>query len=268
MIKRGYVDSPDGQIHYRITGTGAPVIVLHSTPHSSEGMIPLLNELGKEMQAIGMDTMGYGQSDRPNPPYTTMEEFARSVTYLIKGLRLEKVHLFGQLTGSQIALQTAADYPDLVESVAVIESFNWNTPSRRAVHERLHRYHPRAEDGSHIMSMWNKYAGRGGDVKATELLFRGIFTVNDDTGAEVYEGMGWEGAGPYAMCRQEMWDVTPRIKVPAYIMYGPDSELHRALEKFMETLPRGKGTRDAQSMRSDVAALANDLISFYKNPGV
>lgn len=256
-MKRGYVDTPHGQIHYRTTGSGAPVIVLHATPSSSEAMVPILDELGKEMQAIGMDTIGYGQSDRPPKAYTTMEEFAQSVAWFIQGLGFEKVNLFGFLTGSQIAMQTAADFPDLIESVAVFDCFNWNTPSRRAVHERLHRYHPRAEDGSHLMSLWNKYKGRG-DIKRVEMSFKNIFTVNDDDGAEAYDGMGWEGAGPYAMTHQEMWDVTPRIKAPVYMMYGQESELHRALEKFLETLPRAKGTREAPSMRNDIPGLAKN----------
>jgi pimeloyl-ACP methyl ester carboxylesterase len=272
-MKRGYVDTPHGQIHYRIEQPPAggsdetPVVVLHNTPSSSEAMAPLLRELGKEVTAIGMDTIGYGQSDRPPQPYTTMHEFAQAVAWFIQGLGYDRVRLYGDQTGSQIALQTAADFPELVESIAVFDAFNWGTPERRAVHERLHRYYPRDEEGSHLMKLWER-TGRRGDLKQREMSFRNRLTVNDDTGAEVYGHMGWEGAGPYCMCRQDIWSVTPRIQAPAFIMYAPGSELHRALERFLETLPRGRGTREAPNVRTDPAAGARALIDFYRSPGV
>lgn len=266
-MKRGYVDTPHGQIHYRTEGEGAPVLILHQTPMSSESMQPLIREVGKEMKAIGMDTIGYGNSDRPPHPYTDIKEFAQSVAWFIEGLGYKKVHIFGDQTGSQIALQTAADFPELIESVAVFDPFNWGTPERRAVHQRIHRYHPRQEDGGHIMEFWNMFK-RNPDLKAREMTLRNFLAVNDDTGAEVYEGMGWEGAGPYCMTRQVIWDVTPRIQAPTLIMYHPESELHRSLERFMATLPRGKGTREAPNLRRDPAAGARMMIDFFKNPGV
>lgn len=269
-MKRGYVDTPAGQIHYRIEGAdkpGTPVILLHATPSSSQSMTPLISRLGAEFPAIGMDSMGYGQSDRPKTPFTTAEEFAQSIAWFIQGRGYEKVNLFGMLTGSQFAMQTAADFPDLVESVVVSECFNWGTPSRRAVHERIHRYHPRQEDGSHIMELWGR-TGQGRDVKEREHRLKDYLAVNDDTGAEAYGGMGWEGAGPFAMCHQDMWSVTPRVKAPVLVTYFPDSERIRALEKFLETLPRAKGNREAPSFLQDPDAYAQILIDFYKNPGV
>ena len=214
-----------------------------------------------------MDTLGYSLSDRPRTPFTTAEEFAQSIAWFIEGLGYKKANLFGFLTGSQFAMQTAADFPDLIESVAVSECFNWGTPSRRAVHERIHRYHPRQEDGSHIMELWG-LTGRGRDIKEREQRLKNFLIVNDDTGAEVYDGMGWEGAGPYAMCRQDMWSVTPRVKAPAFVLYFPNSERNRALEKFLETLPRGRGTREAPLFLQDPDGLAKLLIDFYKNPGI
>jgi pimeloyl-ACP methyl ester carboxylesterase len=266
-MKRGYVDTPHGQVHYRIAGDGPPVVVLHETPASSATMEPLLEALSREMTAIGMDTMGYGESDRPPQPYTTMAEFAQSVAWFIDGLGLPSVNLFGVLTGSQIAMQTAADFPNLVSAIAVQECFNWGTPERRAVHERIHRYHPRRADGGHLLELWERTQYYG-DLRRREQAFRNFLRVNDDAGAEVYGGMGWEGAAPYAMCRQEMWTVTPRVQAPALVLYRRNSELHRALERFLQTLPRARGMRDAPSFHDDPEGLARLLIDFYRNPGI
>ena len=135
-MRRGYVDSPDGQIHYREAGEGEPVIILHPTPMSSRALIPLIEATAAQgFRAIGMDTMGYGESDRPKKPYTTMGEFAQSVVWLMDGLGIDKANLLAGLTGSQIALQVAADFPDRVKSVVTQEAFN----RRRGSHPRAVR---------------------------------------------------------------------------------------------------------------------------------
>lgn len=267
-MKRGYVDTPDGQIHYRVTGEGDPVIILHPTPMSSRAMSPLIEAIAaRGMRAIGMDTMGYGESDRPPTPYTTMSEYARSVAWLIQGLGLDRASLVGVLTGSQIALQTAAEYRELVRAVVTQEAFNWGTPGRLAVHERIHAYHPRRADGGHLLELWER-SGWGSDLRNQDLNTRDFIYVNDDTGAEVYGHMGWEGAAPYSMCRTVMWDITPKIQAPVFITYRVNSELHRALERFLETLPHGKGLRDAPTFATDPDGFAEITVEFLKDPRV
>ena len=35
VVRKGYVDSPMGQVHYRTCGEGTPLLMLHMTPQSS-----------------------------------------------------------------------------------------------------------------------------------------------------------------------------------------------------------------------------------------
>ncbi|NIR58682.1 MAG: alpha/beta hydrolase, partial [Gammaproteobacteria bacterium] len=87
-------------------------------------------------------------SDRPPEPYTTLHDFAQAVVWLMDGLGLERSSVYGLLTGSEIAVEVAAGWPERVEKLVLEEVFNWNTPSRRAVHERIHHYFPEQRDGS------------------------------------------------------------------------------------------------------------------------
>ena len=66
VVRKGYVDSPMGQIHYRTCGEGTPLLMLHMTPQSSlqfQNTFPLLINAG--FQVIAPDTPGYGMSDKP-----------------------------------------------------------------------------------------------------------------------------------------------------------------------------------------------------------
>jgi hypothetical protein len=43
MIKKAYIDTPEGQIHYRFTGgPGVPLVLFHMTAASSSAFEPLM----------------------------------------------------------------------------------------------------------------------------------------------------------------------------------------------------------------------------------
>ena len=55
-MRRGFVDSPDGQIHYVVEGAGPPVVLLHPSPHSWNFYTYTIPVLAEQFQVIAMDT--------------------------------------------------------------------------------------------------------------------------------------------------------------------------------------------------------------------
>ena len=89
-LKKGYFDSPLGQVHFLKSGEGNPLLMLHMTPQSSlqfSQTFSYLNELG--IQAIAPDTLGYGMSEKPSDPLS-IEEYASVLPYLLDELDIEK----------------------------------------------------------------------------------------------------------------------------------------------------------------------------------
>ena len=211
--RRGFVYSPHGNIEYREAGEGPALVLLHLNTSSAAMYIPYFPLLSGHVRAISMSAMGYGESDRPPKPYTTLHEFAQAVVWLLDGLGLETASIFGLLTGSMIATEVGAGWPNRVDKLILQEVFNWNTPQRRAVQERVHSYHPEKKDGSHLVEMWQRAANAGTaerDAEAVRQRFLDRFRLNSNEGVEEFYGdMGWEGAGPYAMCRYEIWERAP-----------------------------------------------------------
>jgi len=266
-LKRGFVLSPHGHIEYFELGTGEPLVMLHPTPGTCMAFRDVASLLASDVRVISMSTMGFGHSDRPPAPYTTLTEFGQAVVWLLDGLGIERASVYGLLTGSEIAVEVAVSWPDRVDKLVVEEVFNWNTPARRAVHERVHRYVPEQPDGSHLIELWNKVGGNreGADLaQVTEWLI-GNLMVNSDEGAEVYGSTGWEGAATYAMCRYEMWDATPRIAAPTLVMHTVDSERGRSHEKFLATIRRSRGVRLESR---DPEPWAGAVLEFLREPGV
>ena len=184
MLKRGFVLSPHGNIEYWEVGSGKPLVMLHSTPSSCMAFRDVAPLLADEVRVISMSTMGFGQSDRPPEAYTTLHQFAQAVVWLMDGLELGRASVYGLLTGSEIAAEVAASWPERVDQLILDEVFNWNTPSRRAVHERLHRYIPEQPDGSHLLELWRKVGGDrpSVDLKVATQRFMNNLLVNSERG--------------------------------------------------------------------------------------
>ena len=252
-VKRGFIQSPHGNIEYRESGPadGKPLIMLHPTPRSSSFFIGAFPHLNDEVRCIAMSSIGYGESDRPQDPYTTIEEFARGVTWLMDGLNLDKASVFGTHTGAVIAAGVGAHHQDRVDKLILEECFNWNTEARRAVHLKRHN-RPETEDGSHLSEMWkfmhksltDKDSAEGDNSPtAIRLGFLDVLKVNMGKNPDAYGGMSWEGAGPWSMCHYDLWENAANITAPTLIIHGTNSELGRSQDKFLATIPNATGIR-------------------------
>ena len=59
-MKRYFLDTPYGQIHYVVEGSGDPVILLHQSPRSIDEYAEVMPLLAREYRVTAMDTLGYG----------------------------------------------------------------------------------------------------------------------------------------------------------------------------------------------------------------
>jgi pimeloyl-ACP methyl ester carboxylesterase len=109
----GYVATRHGQMHYRKTGGGPPLVLLHATPKSSRSFMPLMQQLAAHHTVIAPDTLGFGKSD-PLPPHLKMETLAEATADLILALRINPSPIFGLHTGNKIGAALSAGWPELV----------------------------------------------------------------------------------------------------------------------------------------------------------
>jgi pimeloyl-ACP methyl ester carboxylesterase len=79
-LRRGFVDTPEGQIHYATVGQGKPVLLLHQTPRSWDEYRDALPIIGRKYWAIAMDTIGFGDSFKPEKK-NSVEDYAHGVTF-------------------------------------------------------------------------------------------------------------------------------------------------------------------------------------------
>jgi pimeloyl-ACP methyl ester carboxylesterase len=169
---RGYAKGPFGLIHYRDTGKGEPMVLLHQAPMSSQQfntVYPLF--AAKGIRAIGIDMPGFGFSD-PNPPSMTptANDWAKIVPAVLDHLGIKQAHIVGHHTGSTVALAACTLFPERAKSLTMHTALLVSDEERPT-----HMHKPDAPepdvykpDGSHLSGTFmtrTKMYGPGADPK-------------------------------------------------------------------------------------------------------
>jgi pimeloyl-ACP methyl ester carboxylesterase len=122
-VKRGYIDTETGQIHYRYAGERKnPVITLfHPSPGSSRQLHYLIAELAKTHFVYAPDTPGNGLSDPLPLTQPEIADYAASHLQALKALRVDSSILFGTHTGASIAAHLS-QLPDNPATLLILDS--------------------------------------------------------------------------------------------------------------------------------------------------
>ena len=228
-MRRGFVDVPDGIVHYASAGDGPPVLLLHQTPRSWDEYRDVLPLLGACFRAIAMDTIGFGDSSKPPWP-ASIEGFARVAVQLLDALRLERASVVGHHTGGVIALELAASYPDRVDRLVLSSTPLVDDEFRRtrAAGPAVDEVEP-SEDGSHLTALWQqrmRFYPRG----RPDLLTR--FVLDALKAGELAV------AGHRAVRAYDMEAKLPWVEAPALLIGAPDDPFaYPHLAPLAERLP-------------------------------
>lgn len=158
-VRRGFAETPRGQIHYAEAGKGEPVLFLHQTPRSWTEYREVLPIVGDRFRALAMDTIGFGDSYRPSGK-ASIEGYASGVIDFLDVMGIEKTSLVGHHTGGLIAFEVAASSPSRVHKL-VLSSCPYTDAADR---ERRKTRPPIDEvtfspDGSHLTELWKRRQG-------------------------------------------------------------------------------------------------------------
>jgi pimeloyl-ACP methyl ester carboxylesterase len=233
-IRRGYADTPDGQIHYAEAGQGKPVLLLHQTPRSWDEYRDVLPILGRKYHAIAMDTVGFGDSYRLKGK-SSIEVFARGVVQLMDALSIRQASVVGHHTGGVIAVEVAAAYPERVEKLILS-----STPYVDAEDRERRKTRPPIDevgeksDGSHLTELWQRRMPFYPKSRP-DLLRRFVLDALK----------AWDDveAGHHAVNRYRMEERLPLIKAPTLVLAGTDDPFsYPRMKPLSEHIPGSKTT--------------------------
>jgi pimeloyl-ACP methyl ester carboxylesterase len=124
-VDRHFIEVNGFKVHYRMAGTGKPLVVLlHGSFLSIRSWRFVFDELSKTTTVLAFDRPAFGHTSRPLPSKATGVSYSPEaqcdlVIALMKKLGFSKAVLVGNSTGGTLALLTALRYPQHVEGVVL-----------------------------------------------------------------------------------------------------------------------------------------------------
>ncbi|MFF4028935.1 alpha/beta fold hydrolase [Streptomyces sviceus] len=107
--------SADGDIAFRDTGTGAPVVLVHAGYVDHRLFEAQTPALAAEHRVIAVDVRGHGWSANASEPFRWADDLAGLLRHLDAGPAV----LVGLCMGAAVATDTVLEYPELVRALVV-----------------------------------------------------------------------------------------------------------------------------------------------------
>ncbi len=229
-----YADIPEGQIHYRIEGSGEPILLLHAGVTSCDEYKNVIPFLSQNYCAIAPDFPGNGNSDPPPYPYQILDH-ARTMISFMDSLGIRKANVVGHHVGGKVGLELAINWPERVNKL-VMSSVGYKPGADEGIviNDPFPDFTKRVEikpDGSHLMEWWRRSACWGNPLDIVEE--RVIEYVKaGPRGEEIH----WAGSHHDARIR------FPLINCPTLVLSASQDPMCAMAESVRKLVPGGRLT--------------------------
>ncbi len=230
IIRKGYADTPDGQIHFRQLKQvdGVPLVLLHQTASSGMMFESLMTLLSDSFHTIALDNPGFGASFSP-PSLFTVHYLSDSLHAALTNLGVESCYLFGHHSGSAIAVQMAHDHPNFVEKMVLSGPPLLNESQVNGLKASLKPF-ALAEDGSHLTQVWERIRKRDSTLPLETVHREVLLTQSAREAAQ----------GAYnAVFEQPFAEQLSALEIPILVMSGENDTLRASLEPAFSILKNG-----------------------------
>ncbi len=133
----GFFTARGLRLHFEDSGTGVPVLLLHSFPLSGALFHPQVSALSSQARFVIPDLRGFGQSAAGEGP-ATMEELAEDALLLLDHLRIPAAVVGGSSMGGYVALALLQQDPGRVRGLVLADTqVGADNEATRAAREAL-----------------------------------------------------------------------------------------------------------------------------------
>jgi pimeloyl-ACP methyl ester carboxylesterase len=98
-----------------------PIVVLHGWGAHIEAVAPILAALEGAADLIALDLPGFGESEPPQQAWD-VDAYARFMIHFLDELGVDRAHLVGHSHGGRVSIALAADEPERVGRLLLVDS--------------------------------------------------------------------------------------------------------------------------------------------------
>ena len=230
--RRGYADGPYGQVHFRDTGSGTPLVLCPQAPMTSRQFTNVYEPLHRRgIRAIGVDTPGFGESD-PTPFVPTAEDWAAAIPAVLDHLGVARADVLGHHTGSMVATEVALQFPDRVRRLIINGPLPMSEERRASSLEYVRDYEiglVYQADGSHLQRAFDiryRAYGPGADPKEVTR-----YTV------EQFQGYAPFWTGHHAAFIYDHGEAVKKITHPTLILTNTGDQIYENAKLTQQIRP-------------------------------
>ncbi|MFN8433439.1 MAG: alpha/beta hydrolase [Anaerolineales bacterium] len=230
IIRKGYVDTPHGQIHFRQLKKvdGVPLVLLHQTASSGMMFEQMMTLLSDSFHTIAPDNPGFGASFLP-PSLFTVHYLSDSLHAALTNLGVESCYVFGHHSGSAIAVQMAHDHPGFIKKMILSGAPLLSEAQINGLKASLKPF-AIAEDGSHLTQVWERIRKRDLTLPLETVHREVLLTQSAREAAQ----------GAYqAVFEQPFAEQLSALEIPILVMAGEHDTLWASLEPAFSILKNG-----------------------------
>ncbi|NOU99757.1 alpha/beta fold hydrolase [Paenibacillus sp. LMG 31457] len=242
-------------LNYEISGTGTPIVFVHSPLLTSEVFFYQKKQLAQHFQVITFDIRGHGSSKASESP-VSIPLVAEDIRMLLDHVGIEKAFLCGYSTGGMVVLEALLEHPERFLGGIVVSGMSELT------------------DVYNKIRAWMACHMTGSDL-LMKLLVKAITNGNADNASisrQLYESSQSDTPDNVCTYFQQALSYTctnrlGNIQHPVLLIYGQkDGSFHRYANLLHEGLPHSslyffKDAKHQIPVKS--AAKMNDLIRLW-----
>jgi pimeloyl-ACP methyl ester carboxylesterase len=267
VIKRGYVEIAEGQVHYRTMGSGPVVMLMHQVVRSSDEYRRVMPVLARKYRVVAMDMLGFGESDKPPRQYS-IPDHGRSVISFMDAMGIDKASFAGHHTGAKVSVEVAATNPQRVEKMVLSALPYGYIKKEDEPMAEIYRPLEVKADGSHLERIWNEQSG--GPEASLDVRYE-ITLEYLKAGPRGEEGH--YAAKHYSRLIDDRLRLIPdRIKASTLLLCGREDKWIEGLDALTKLMPQsqifiieGSGT-GTDIIRRSPQAFAEAVLKFLSQP--
>ena len=270
VIERGYVEIPEGQMHYRTIGNGPVVMLLHQVVRSSDEYRRVMPVLAEKYKVIAVDVLGFGESVKPARPYT-IPDHGKSLISFLDAMGIERVSLVGHHTGAKLAVELAATHPERVDKMVLSALPYGYIMKEDDPMPEVFRPMVVKEDGSHLDRIWDEQSDTSVDKQAS-------LDVRYEIALEYLKAGPRGEEGHYAakhysrLIDERLRKIPDSIKSSTLLLYGREDKWIEGLDALKKLMPQssifiieGVGT-STDMIRRSPQKFARAVLDFLSQP--
>lgn len=234
-------------------GAGAPVLLLHGLASSSRIWDRVAPALAERFRTVGVDQRGHGQSDRPRD--YSFDAVCGDIPPLLDALGFDSAVVCGHSWGANVAVQLAADHPDRVNALTLVDGGVIDISERMSWEEAQKRMRPPDIDGIPVDQFlqnarrWPDLSGIWGDDLAEMIL-----STLDVREGRIYRRLPVDDHMQivHAIYEQNTRDLLGRIECPTLAMLAarePSNDVERAWDGVARGGRKSRGAEDEERTR-------------------